>query len=345
MLAVAATLVMLVLVLSPTNGFSRWFSVQPVVAQLLAFAPALGVVGIVAALCALWALTRGRTKGRTARGRGRSRTGGRGRQPVSGLGWRGRTLVGAASAVLVLSLFLVLLPAGQLPGGAKDNPSSGRRLRVVEWNTEHHLDASRLGSLITQTRADVLVLPETSREQVTQSLANLAGGGDGFTSFTSSDNTVPTSVIVRTSLEYRAEAGPDTTLGSLRLVPKGSELPVINAVHAAPPLPTLMGKWRSDLTVIRAAVLGSDSNTLTIGDCNATLRHGPLTALVSSDAFFEVEQDHAGTWPTPTPNWFAAPIDHVFTSGRWLATSAEVLSTTGSDHRAIFTVLALPNGA
>ncbi|WP_366125363.1 endonuclease/exonuclease/phosphatase family protein [uncultured Microbacterium sp.] len=115
--------------------------------------------------------------------------------------------------------------------------------------------------------------------------------------------------------------------------------PVIVAAHPAAPLTDGMGDWRAGLDWIRAQCRELGPELILAGDLNATVDHLDLDGC--RDAAAEARAAATGTWPSTTPAWLAAPIDHVLVGSAWHVREVRAVDATGgTDHRALVAVLA-----
>jgi endonuclease/exonuclease/phosphatase (EEP) superfamily protein YafD len=109
------------------------------------------------------------------------------------------------------------------------------------------------------------------------------------------------------------------------------------------PVPDTTDRWRRDLGVLRRWCLSG--HAIVAADLNATLDHSLLRVNANgcSDAADRRGQGLVGTWPSTWPRWLAVPIDHVLATAGIDTRDVDVLDIPGSDHRAIFARLCLPD--
>jgi len=232
------------------------------------------------------------------------------------------------------------------PAAASGDPATS--IRTLSWNTYDTVTPAEIARVALAQDSSVITLPETSRETAEAVGRAMDAAGRPMQVFTAERGypaeTPPTSLLVSESLgqyEVAADLGDTGMLPSVVARPVDASGPVIVAAHPMPPLPSIMSSWRSDLDWVQS--LCDEPELILGGDLNATLDHlGPLGGC--SDALAEAGSAGVGTWPTALPPLFAAPIDHVLTTGDWHADSAEVLvseDSAGSDHRPIVATLSI----
>jgi endonuclease/exonuclease/phosphatase family metal-dependent hydrolase len=81
------------------------------------------------------------------------------------------------------------------------------------------------------------------------------------------------------------------------------------------------------------------------GDFNATLDHSLFRALTDGcdDAGARRGAGLTPTWPTWAPFWLGVQIDHVLSTRGIRAQTYSVHQLPGSDHRAVLTLLRVPD--
>ncbi|WP_084957543.1 endonuclease/exonuclease/phosphatase family protein [Thermoactinospora rubra] len=135
--------------------------------------------------------------------------------------------------------------------------------------------------------------------------------------------------------------GQDST--ALVELPGGQKAEVV-AVHPPAPLEEAVAVWERALEELPAASL--DRLRILAGDFNATLDHAALRRVLArgyKDAAAEVGQGLVPTWPahkSVLPPAFA--IDHVLVDSRIGVRAVSVHTLPGTDHRAVFAELRLP---
>lgn len=225
-------------------------------------------------------------------------------------------------------------------------------IRVLEWNTHGGVPAPEaVTQLVLETSADVVSLPETTREVAETIVQALASDGVRMQSFTvATDDHFEghsTSLLIATRLgTYRIDALAPQTAVSATVVarPVAGDGPTIIAAHAAAPGQMNMATWRSDLVTI--AGMCSAQGVILAGDLNATLDN--MQGLGGSDlgdcrdGAAQTQGAAVGTWPTLLPALLATPIDHIMASPDWIFDGTQVIMTAdaaGSDHRPLLAQL------
>lgn len=257
---------------------------------------------------------------------------------------RAHPLLRNGSVVLAVLAVVTALAWAQ-PWPTSRDRESGRLLSVVTWNTEGALTADALAAVLADSRADVLVLPETSRASLDAALAGArnAVAAREYARFTSGTDagTPPVSVLTRKALAYRAVPTTQVSYGTLLLTSPSA--PRIIAAHPAAPVPALLERWRREVPALLRQAGCSDPHagpTILAGDLNSSRQHGTLSRLGRCvDVQEAVGNRWAHTWPTSVPAWLGTTIDHVIVSGGVRPESARVLQYGVSDHRALLTTV------
>lgn len=226
-----------------------------------------------------------------------------------------------------------------------DNNPSKNSLIVVSWNTQNTNSISDLFHIIKKHSPDVIVLPEFD-ESIISDPSQLSPYGiyesqdDGFTSVYDG-SIAPTTVLVNESLGRIMRASPyPVSFGSVSI--KQSDHPGIQIVglHNAPPLPGLMGAWRTDLDQLKYFESQlTDAPAIIAGDFNATSKHWPLGALKKLRDSYSACSTQVGTWPAGKPGWMKSQIDHILITDHFNVTSCAMEDIGTSDHSAVIITL------
>ena len=221
-------------------------------------------------------------------------------------------------------------------------------LTVVGFNTlKSGADPAAIAALVLDADAQMVAMPEMVRARAQKVADRLAAAGRSYQVFSTSVGsglTETTSLLVRSDLgEYRQVAGPDLTLGAVRVVPVSGRGPTLVAVHAGAPVSAVgYRRWAQDVAgataqCVDTPVTPQSPGAVVAGDFNATVDHGALADLGDcQDAASAAGRGAEGTWPSWVPAPFAAPIDHVLVSrAGYRVLSTRTLRVSSSDHRAL----------
>jgi len=228
--------------------------------------------------------------------------------------------------------------------GGPAEPAAPDDLVVLAANTHASTTASDLASLVRSARADVVMLPETTRVVADDLAARLATSGMPMQVLVRRSSASPlssTAMLVAARLgEYRIDSAPTPGRGTFTAVPVdgAGAGPTLVAIHTtAPTTLASMAYWRQTTGWATATCRRTDG-AVVAGDFNATLDHPAFKDLDPCVDAAEVAGAAAlGSWPSSVPRWLAAPIDHVLVDGRsWRVRSFAVLDVLpGSDHRPV----------
>jgi endonuclease/exonuclease/phosphatase (EEP) superfamily protein YafD len=254
---------------------------------------------------------------------------------------RGAALVAALAAVALAGMV-----APRALGGPSDpEGEAGPPLRVLTVNMHFGTgSAPALVELVRSTRPDVLSMQEVTPDLIRR--LDAAGLGESMTHFVVEPRGRGggTALYARTALTAEAPpAGTVSAMATARLALEGGPEVELTAVHPPPPLRRRIGEWDDDLRALPAA----DPHVVRIlaGDFNATLDHAELRRLIGTgyeDAAATVGAGLRPTWPQgrriPPP----VTIDHVLADKRCGVRAVSIHTIPGTDHRAVFAELVLP---
>ncbi|HEX5617126.1 MAG TPA: endonuclease/exonuclease/phosphatase family protein [Solirubrobacteraceae bacterium] len=251
---------------------------------------------------------------------------------------RGAALVAALAAVALAGMV-----APRALGGPTDpDGDAGAPLRVLTVNMHYGTgSAPALVELVRATHPDVLSVQELTPDLVRR--LDAAGLGELLPHYVlaAEDGAGGTGLYARGSLTPTARPATVATMASARL----GAVDLV-AVHTQPPLRRRIGMWDRDLRSLPAA---DPEGVLRIlaGDFNATLDHAELRRLIDTgyeDAAATVGAGLRPTWPQgrriPPP----VTIDHVLADKRCGVREVTIHTIPGTDHRAVFAALVLPQG-
>ena len=232
-------------------------------------------------------------------------------------------------------------------------------LTVLTWNTLGDAPgAPEIARLALETGADIVSLPETTRETAIEIALIMKGEGRPMWVHTLALDEI--SKARSTSLLTSADLGMysrDTSRGSTSAVPSvivtpdDGTGPTIVAAHPVAPITGFFDAWRQGLEWVKGACTGE--NIIIAGDFNSTIDHYGRLANDSNstigdcvDAAQTTGAAAVGTWPTDVPPLLGTPIDHIMATDNWTATHVRVIldrDDLGSDHRPLVATLS-PTG-
>jgi endonuclease/exonuclease/phosphatase (EEP) superfamily protein YafD len=255
---------------------------------------------------------------------------------------RGAALVAALAAVALAGMV-----APRALGGPSDpEGEAGPPLRVLTVNM--HLgraSAPALVELVRATRPDVLSVQEVTPELVRRLDAARLGELMPHFVLEPRADARGTALYARVPLAAgEPPPGTATVMATARAQIEGAGDVELTAVHPPPPLRRRIAVWDDDLRALPAA----DPNgvvRILAGDFNATLDHAELRRLIDTgyeDAAATVGAGLRPTWPQgrriPPP----VTIDHVLADKRCGVRAVSIHTIPGTDHRAVFAELVLP---
>jgi endonuclease/exonuclease/phosphatase (EEP) superfamily protein YafD len=221
-------------------------------------------------------------------------------------------------------------------------------ITVMTWNTMGGSPAPlAIANLAIASDADIIALPETSRQTAIEVKGMLDAAGKQMTLLTNAFDEVftahSTALLISSELgEYSLalDVGDTSSAPSLVALPVSESGPVIVAAHASAPGPGLMETWRRDIAWL--ADLCNEPNVIVAGDLNGNLDNFAGTGTGDLGACTDVAQvmnaAALGTWPTWVPAFAGAQIDHVMYNGPYVATEFHVYDNPAgsrADHRPI----------
>lgn len=259
-----------------------------------------------------------------------------------------------AGVGVLLTAFAVLSVGVMSVRGADPTPLSQKGegdLVVLSWNTLGDAPGDgAIAELALSRGADVVALPETSRESATEVARLMTDAGRpmqvlgvAYDEYLKARSTM---LLISESLgEYAVDesVGNTPTLPSVVAVPVDGTGPTLIAAHPVAPVPAEMDNWRAGLDWLAERCGDPASNVIVAGDLNSTLDHwsglGSDVGLAScADAARAVGGAALGTWPTRIPALLGSPIDHVLATDAWRTVGFEVVEHSdvkASDHRAV----------
>jgi endonuclease/exonuclease/phosphatase (EEP) superfamily protein YafD len=252
---------------------------------------------------------------------------------------RAAATAGVAAAALGLMVRTRRLPRGE-------QGACGPLVRVLTNNMYFgRADAELLVARVRQLSVDVLFLQELTADAVTRmkraglddllpySQLDLRGGSSGSGIYS----------------RFPLREGPaiaDTNMAqptALAQLPSGEAVELIG-VHPAPPnlfRPGGAARWRQELGVLTPP---GDRPRVLAGDFNASLDHAAFRAVLRlgyKDAALRMGRALTPTWGPPERR-AVLTLDHILVTGACNVLDYSVHVITGTDHRAVFAELQLP---
>jgi endonuclease/exonuclease/phosphatase (EEP) superfamily protein YafD len=233
---------------------------------------------------------------------------------------------------------------------SRQPPVAGPVLRVLTANLLFGRAAGpAVVELACRMHADVLFVQE------------LSGDADARLQRAGLDELLPyrvTQLVARSTrgsiyARYPLRGGPAAALGPAARCAAWLDLPSgpsvqLACIHAAPPKPPwspgAAARWRSQLAALPAP---AGSPCILAGDFNATLDHAQFRRLLRrgyADAASQAGHGLSPTWgPRPARPPALLTIDHVLTDRRCAVLTTSAHRLTGTDHRALYAELRLPD--
>ncbi|HIW90951.1 MAG TPA: endonuclease/exonuclease/phosphatase family protein [Candidatus Corynebacterium avicola] len=283
-----------------------------IVAWLLPAAQAVYFLGVIAAGCCAVALVWGGTRRRT----------------------RGRR-VGVATVVLCTLLGLTAADMAEAVRTQGAEAAAGdSSLRIMSLNTYYGAaEDEGIVDAVDELRPDVLVLAETSTEEV--SAVEDATGLRAVSPVLRRTPGAGTAILVDDGKASEVSEDTGITRHQMPVAELAESQATVAGVHTNTPVHRdLLGGWLQEMEDLRDWAGGQDGPAILAGDFNAALSHPEFRELVF-DADLERCAGSAmgpATWPAAFP---AVRLDHILVAGASCGDSG-ALRVDGSDHRAIW---------
>lgn len=263
----------------------------------------------------------------------------------------------AATATVAASLTSVLVPRVV----ARRQPTAtGPELRVLTSNLlAGRAAADELVGLVRRAAADVLFVQELN-DQAATSLRS--AGLDRLLPYAITDLAGPeprgNGIYARYPLVVSPQVMPTSSIQPLVTLKLPAARVRLACVHLYTPKhpwsAVAVARWRSDLAALSAlsalARAGQSSAGLPLivaGDFNSTVDHAAFRQLLAGglvDAASQAGNGLVPTWGLPPGGRFALlALDHVLADSRCAVLRSSVHALRGTDHRALFAKLRLPD--
>jgi endonuclease/exonuclease/phosphatase (EEP) superfamily protein YafD len=257
---------------------------------------------------------------------------------------RGLATIAATLAIAhLVFLWPGLRPAADVSTVARGAPT----LTLLSFNSAgDHVDAGALARMITRERPDVIVLLElTERTAAALDEAGLATAYPHRLVEPAPSPLEGAGLYSRIPIE--APGLLETVSGAMpgATVRVGGVPVRVQAVHVAPPLGELVGRWQAEHVALAELVRDHTEALVLAGDFNSGRQHPEWRSLVDAgltDAHEARGRGLVRTWPDDRPylpNLLA--LDHVLVSPGVAVLGVEERPGLGSDHRALLADLAI----
>jgi endonuclease/exonuclease/phosphatase (EEP) superfamily protein YafD len=245
--------------------------------------------------------------------------------------------------VVPVLLIAAVSVVGLLPRVLPDGPGrdAGPDLVVMTLNVDRgSADVEALSRLLHLRRPDLVVLPEageTFRARLAPLVTDLGYRSWSSTSATQADVEGSTILAGPSLGAVRVDVVRDVSFPWLQLSGGALGRTRLVGAHLAAPVPTLIGPWAVELASLQRWCGPGAGPAAVLGDLNAT---ADLAAYRAGTAGCTDAGDAAGkgllaTWPTATPRWVGAQLDHVLVGGGVGVDGFDVVEVPGTDHRGV----------
>ncbi|UJA19035.1 endonuclease/exonuclease/phosphatase family protein [Thermoleophilia bacterium SCSIO 60948] len=255
-----------------------------------------------------------------------------------------------APALLALAAFGLVAVAVVPRQVSGSSDVAGMEVRVLSLNLEFgRADPRAVIDLIERERPDVVSLQEIDApaaealerggidELLAHSERNVSAGAGG-TAIWSTHPLEPLPGVAPAILD-------EPQARALIRLPGGARLDT-TAVHVRPPVhASWTPRWIDGLAALPPASRQPTTFSLLAGDFNATLDHAQLRDVIDRGYVDAADADGAGlapTWPVGSV-YPPVTIDHLLVSERAGVSGYGTASVDGTDHRAVFATLTLPD--
>ncbi|MFD5748451.1 endonuclease/exonuclease/phosphatase family protein [Streptomyces sp. NPDC127033] len=234
--------------------------------------------------------------------------------------------------------------AGAVSGSGGTAPAT---LKVLTSNVEFGQAASGLVEAIRREKPDLIFVQECEFSCTRLLDERIPAADYPYRNMVRASGAEGSSILSRFPLTDTA--GIPGTLampGSAARI--GDRTVQLQLAHPLPPIPGMVGDWRTELGRIRAyatAQKEAGAPLILAGDFNATRDHAVFRALLDAgrlrDSALLAGAGHTPSWPSDVPRPLGAQIDHVLVSDDFSVRSARFLDLADTDHRSLLVTLEL----
>ncbi|MCX4534102.1 endonuclease/exonuclease/phosphatase family protein [Streptomyces sp. NBC_00841] len=258
---------------------------------------------------------------------------------------RWRTGMVWAAVVLALTVWF-LRPYG--PGSTGAHGPVLARLSVLTSNVEFGGATDALITAVRRARPDIVFVEECDFRCADALAARVPHTAYPYRNVVRLDGSLGSAILSRHPL--RPTGGIDGAMampGSVAVV-AGKDVR-LQLAHPMPPIPGMVGKWRTELGRVRDFAAGSKgSRTIVAGDFNASQDHAAFRAVLDAGGLHDSARiagaSRTYSWPADRSSPLRTQIDHVLVSDDFSVRSARFLRLDGTDHRALLVGLDLHAG-
>ena len=219
------------------------------------------------------------------------------------------------------------------------------QLRVLAANVEFGRGTPDLIAAVRREKPDLVFVPECDYGCARSLAAELPTATYPYRKVIEAQG--PEGSAILSTYPLRPADGIPSTLampGAVAVV-HGREVR-IQLAHPLPPVPRMVGKWRSELEAIRAYAAKAEGPTLIAGDFNASQDHAAFRRVLDAGSGLRDSAALAGaartpTWPAKTAPVLGTQIDHVLVSREFGVRGVRFLDLADTDHRAVLADLDL----
>lgn len=212
------------------------------------------------------------------------------------------------SLVLIAIFMLIGLSDSYMEAPISDRQRDAATMTIAEWTARDAVNEDGLRTIIEGYNPDVIILPETGRQPVVESMVNSIDSGSdrGHTVVQAAETDVPTIAIVSDKLRpYHVATTAQTTTNRAFIIQSASAKtapwPDVIGVSVQPPQLGNINRWSSDLSDIVEYANATQRPTIFTGNFNANMKQGRLPELRSSYGTCSPDGLSGGTWPRGNP--------------------------------------------
>jgi endonuclease/exonuclease/phosphatase (EEP) superfamily protein YafD len=259
----------------------------------------------------------------------------------------GRRRLAAVAVVLAAAHLFFIWPAVRPADDVASVTRGAPTLSVLSFNAfRDRVDASALYRLIDRERPDVVVLLElTARTAARLDQAGLAAAYPHRLVKPADKALAGAGIYSRIPIEDASMLPTVASTMPGATVRVGGVAVRVQAVHVAPPLSGLIGRWEAEHAALESLARTSREALVLAGDFNSGRQHPvwrKLTDAGLTDAHEARARGVVATWPDD--HAFLPPLlalDHVLVSKELVVLDVSERPGLGSDHRAVLTELAV----